>query len=119
MAKPTPKRPLKRETLADRVSADITERILTQELVGGAALPTEPELAESYGVSRSVIRDATRLLAARGLVDPDDATVNHVTPGGLAAKAIMPTTASDTIPEHGMLVGDVSTCGFARDHQCL
>ena len=69
MTTPKPNRPLKRETLADRVSADITERILSQELAGGTALPTEPELAESYGVSRSVIRDATRLLAARGLVE--------------------------------------------------
>ena len=31
-------------------------------------MPTEPELAGAFGVSRAVIRDATRMLAARGLV---------------------------------------------------
>jgi DNA-binding FadR family transcriptional regulator len=63
------RKPMKRETLADRVAADITQHILAGELEGKTALPTEPELAEQYGVSRSVIRDATRLLSARGLVD--------------------------------------------------
>jgi len=63
------RQPIKRETLADQVAANITESILSGALGAGEALPTEPELAERYGVSRSVIRDATRLLSARGLVD--------------------------------------------------
>ena len=36
--------------------------------LAGEALPTEPELAEQFGVSRAVVRDATRMLAAQGLV---------------------------------------------------
>ncbi len=60
--------PMKRETLADRVAQDITSHILSGQIVAGTALPTEPDLADQYGVSRSVIRDATRLLSARGLV---------------------------------------------------
>lgn len=63
------RKPMKRETLADRVAADITQHILAGELEGKTALPAEPDLAEQYGVSRSVIRDATRLLSARGLVE--------------------------------------------------
>lgn len=63
------RRPIKRETLADRVAADITQHILSGDLEGEMALPTEPDLAEQYGVSRSVVRDATRLLSARGLVE--------------------------------------------------
>jgi len=63
------RKPIKRETLADQVAIDLTERILAGEFPGGAALPTEPQLSDAYEVSRSVIRDATRLLAARGLVD--------------------------------------------------
>jgi len=62
------RRPIKRETLAEQVASDITQRILSRKLEGSSALPTEPELAQTYGVSRSVIRDATRLLLARGLV---------------------------------------------------
>jgi len=58
-----------RETLADQVASDITDQILSGSLKAGAALPTEPQLAETYGVSRSAVRDATRLLMARGLVE--------------------------------------------------
>jgi len=68
-SEPVRRQPIKRETLADRVAANITESILSGALGADEALPTEPELAKKYGVSRSVIRDATRLLSARGLVD--------------------------------------------------
>ncbi len=63
------RRPIRRETLADQVAIDLTERILAGEFPGGTALPTEPQLSDEYEVSRSVIRDAARLLVARGLVD--------------------------------------------------
>lgn len=66
---PESRRPIKRETLADQVAADITEQIMAGTIASGSALPTEPQLAEAYGVSRSAIRDATRLLLARGLVE--------------------------------------------------
>ena len=62
-------RPIKRETLADQMASAITDLILSGSIGPGSALPTEPRLAEQYGVSRSVVRDATRLLAARGLVE--------------------------------------------------
>lgn len=61
--------PLKRQTLADRMAGSLQEAILRGEWPAGAALPTEPELAARFGVSRAVVRDATRLLIARGLVD--------------------------------------------------
>lgn len=60
---------IKKQTLAEQVAEAIKEAILAGEWVAGAALPTEPELAEAFGVSRAVVRDATRMLAARGLVE--------------------------------------------------
>jgi GntR family transcriptional repressor for pyruvate dehydrogenase complex len=51
------------------VAADLIEQVLSGKLMAASALPTEPELASQYGVSRSVVRDATRLLIARGLVE--------------------------------------------------
>ncbi len=59
----------KRETLPEKVSKIIKESILTGELKGGDALPTEPELEKEFGVSRAVIRDAMRMLKAQGLID--------------------------------------------------
>jgi DNA-binding FadR family transcriptional regulator len=47
----------------------VQELILSGEVQGGVTLPTEPELAEQFGVSRAVVRDATRILMARGLVE--------------------------------------------------
>lgn len=60
---------LPRRTLAEQMAATLTEAIIDGRLAGGTALPTEPELAEQFGVSRAVVRDATRMLVARGLVD--------------------------------------------------
>ena len=59
----------KRETLPEKVSTIIKESILSGELQGGDALPTEPELEKEFGVSRAVIRDAMRMLKAQGLID--------------------------------------------------
>jgi GntR family transcriptional repressor for pyruvate dehydrogenase complex len=59
---------VRKETLAEQVASSIREAILDGEWQPGEALPTEPELAEAFGVSRAVVRDATRMLAAVGLV---------------------------------------------------
>lgn len=67
-ASPFPK-VVKKETLAEQVAGTIKEAILAGEWQPGEALPTEPDLAEAFGVSRAVVRDATRMLAAQGLVD--------------------------------------------------
>lgn len=61
--------PLKKQTLAEQIAVQIKDAILAGEWQAGDALPTEPELAEGFGVSRAVVRDATRMLAARGLVE--------------------------------------------------
>lgn len=62
-------RQIKKETMAEQVATAIKEAILDSEWQAGEALPTEPELAEQFGVSRAVVRDATRMLAAQGLVE--------------------------------------------------
>lgn len=62
-------RPVKKQTLAEQIATQIKDAILAGEWQAGDALPTEPELAKGFGVSRAVVRDATRMLAARGLVE--------------------------------------------------
>lgn len=55
-----------------RVLPDVTRRlaseILSGQLASGTTLPREADLAASYGVSRTVIREALKTLAAKGLV---------------------------------------------------
>jgi GntR family transcriptional regulator, transcriptional repressor for pyruvate dehydrogenase complex len=59
----------RRRKLADQVASLIEGRILDGSLAPGDRLPVEFELAEELSVSRTVVRDAMRALAARGLVD--------------------------------------------------
>ena len=57
-----------RRRLPEVVADALQQEILSTGLKHGDRLPTEPELAERYAVSRTVVREAARLLAQRGLV---------------------------------------------------
>lgn len=61
---------MERKTLAESMAEQIREAILAGVWSDGEALPTEPELAERFEVSRAVVRDATRIVTAWGLVEP-------------------------------------------------
>lgn len=56
-----------------RVMPDVLGRLARDILSGryppGSALPREPDLGTEYGVSRTVIREALKVLAAKGLVN--------------------------------------------------
>ncbi|ANF57113.1 FadR/GntR family transcriptional regulator [Halotalea alkalilenta] len=47
---------------------DLGARIVTSELAPGDRLPHESEMLATYGVSRPVLREALRVLGAKGLV---------------------------------------------------
>jgi GntR family transcriptional repressor for pyruvate dehydrogenase complex len=55
-------------SLTERTEQQIEELILSQALKGGDRLPSERELGEQIGVSKTVVREAIRSLAAKGLV---------------------------------------------------
>ena len=52
------------QVLSDALRA----RIITGELKPGEKLPIEPELSTQYGVSRSTVREALRVLASQNLI---------------------------------------------------
>jgi len=54
--------------LSDRVADLMLETILSRGLQPGDQLPSERELGEQFAVSRTVIREAVRSLAAKGIV---------------------------------------------------
>ena len=56
-------------TLAERVEHELERLIVGSRLGAGERLPSERELASQFGVSRTVVREAVRALAARRLVD--------------------------------------------------
>lgn len=57
------------EPLSHRVERQIREAIKAKIFVPGDKLPGELELAEQFGVSRTAIREALRMLVGRGLID--------------------------------------------------
>lgn len=54
---------------ADAIVADIERQIASGTLKGSAPLPSERELMEEFGASRTVIREAITALANRGLIE--------------------------------------------------
>ncbi len=54
--------------LPEKIAQDLMRLILSGEFDDSNILPSERTLQESYGVSRTVVREALKLLAARGLV---------------------------------------------------
>jgi len=53
----------------EQIAEQIEQQILSGELVVGHRLPTERELAERCGASRTAVREAMKTLAQKGLVD--------------------------------------------------
>jgi GntR family transcriptional regulator, transcriptional repressor for pyruvate dehydrogenase complex len=62
--------PVKRTKVYAEVAAQISRLIEAGRLKPGDRLPPERDLAEMFGVSRTSVRDAIRVLEMRGLVEP-------------------------------------------------
>ncbi|WP_135080639.1 FadR/GntR family transcriptional regulator [Terasakiella sp. SH-1] len=60
--------PLVTESLAKQISETIRQAIVEGDLKVDERLPTEPELAARFGVSRPTIREALKRLAAQNLI---------------------------------------------------
>lgn len=48
---------------------ELGRRIVRGDIAVGSTLPNEPELVEEFGVSRTVVREAMKCLAGKGLVE--------------------------------------------------
>ena len=64
-----------------QVAAELRNQIISGVLQAGDRLPTEPELCEMFGVSRSTVREALRMLASQHLIE----TTRGVRGGSFAA----------------------------------
>jgi DNA-binding FadR family transcriptional regulator len=61
--------PVRRESLPQQVAWRLMRRIVEDSLPPGSPLPTEQELMHEYGVGKSAIREAVRIVATKGLVE--------------------------------------------------
>ena len=60
---------LPRRKIRDQAAAQIKELIASEQLSPGDRLPTETELAETFGISRLSVREATKALEYLGIVE--------------------------------------------------
>jgi len=56
-------------TLADRVTESLMQKITSGVIPAGSQLPSEQAMAATFGVSRTVIREAVSRLKSEGLID--------------------------------------------------
>lgn len=66
--------PVRAARLSDQVAAQLQALVIDRALKPGEKLPSERELCEMLGVSRTVVREAVRVLVVKGLLE--------VRPGG-------------------------------------
>lgn len=60
---------LSRDSLSEQVADQLQEMIIGKHVAPGEKFPGERELAEQLAVSRTVVREAIRILSVRGLVE--------------------------------------------------
>ncbi|WP_162917635.1 FadR/GntR family transcriptional regulator [Dongia deserti] len=64
-----PSRMLSQRSIHGRITHEIGQQILRGDLAPGEVLPSETDLGAEFGVSRTVLREAIKVLAAKGLVE--------------------------------------------------
>lgn len=70
----------RKRNLFAHVADELGSRIVRGEIKPGGAFPIEAELGEEFGASRSVIREAVKSLAAKGLLESRTRTGIRVLP---------------------------------------
>jgi GntR family transcriptional regulator, transcriptional repressor for pyruvate dehydrogenase complex len=60
--------PVNREALSDQVADRLLSYIISKGLESGTRLPSEQKLADEFGVSRPVVREALRSLAGQRII---------------------------------------------------
>lgn len=68
----------RRRTSHTQLARDLGIEIVTGAHPVGATLPTEHEIAEQRGVSRSLVREALRILGAKGLLESKPKTGTRI-----------------------------------------
>lgn len=73
---------VKRHSLTEQVADGIVAMILDEGLHTGDALPSTADMSDTFGVSRTVVREALAELAARGIIERSQGRESVVsTPG--------------------------------------
>lgn len=110
---------LNKSSLSQQIARNLEEMILEQELQIGDRLPGEMDLADKFGASRNVVREALTMLRERGLVEVRNgsgAFVTRVQPEALGdvvtRMAAVGSVSPNEVYEIRMAL-EVRACGLA------
>ena len=67
-------------SLANALAAELVSRIVRGQHPAGSVLPPEPALCQAFSVSRTVVREAVKMLQEKGLVQVRQGSGTTVTP---------------------------------------
>ena len=108
-----------KSSLSQQIAENLENMILDQEFQVGERLPGEIDLADKFGASRNVVREALTMLRERGLVEVRNgsgAYVTQVGPQTLGA-AVARITAVGSVSPHEVyeirMALEVRACGLA------
>jgi GntR family transcriptional repressor for pyruvate dehydrogenase complex len=85
------------ERLSDRLAALLDAQIRTGQLLPGDRLPSEAQLADTHGVSRTVVREAVHQLKSRGLLRSRQGSGVYVAPPPLNQSLAFDPTVLDSV----------------------
>ena len=100
-----------------QVADQLRDRILDGSLTSGDRLPTEIELSEIFGVSRSTVREALRVLASKDLIR----TTRGTTGGTFVARVQFDQVSDYLEMSLGLMSGakDISLDDLLEARECL
>lgn len=102
--------------LYEEIARDLGERIVQGDPEPGEFLPTEHLLVERYGASRNIVREAVKLLGARGLVETIHGRGSRVLPSdrwGPADRMVRLVREDPRVPQNLLELRTIVEVAFA------
>lgn len=111
-----------KSNLSEQIASSIEEMILTQKLKSGDKLPSEQQLADDFGSSRNMVREAMKTLKERGLVEVKNGSGVYITQpdaqtlGNVVNRLVTVGTASEYEVYEVRMALEVRSCSLAAEH---
>ena len=114
--------PIDKSNLSQQIAMTLEQIIIQQKILVGERLPGEIELAEQFGTSRSIVREAIAMLRERHLVEVRNgsgAYVTQVPPEALKSVVTRMTAVGSASPQELYEIRmalEVRACGLAAQN---
>ncbi len=114
-------KPIKSTSVTKQIAEQLKNAIIKGDLKRGDQLPTEMELAQSYGVSRPTIREAFKRLAAQNLIQSRRGPTGGTFVGGYGiedASEMMISSTTLMLSLESVSIEDVIDVRLSMELQC-